>query len=117
MPLLNRKRGQAAEDRVRDYLQQQGLQLIARNFHARGGEIDLILQHGNSLVFVEVRYRNSAAHGSALESITPRKQARIRLAAQHFLLQNPDRADQPCRFDAVAVDREGKLDWIRDAFA
>lgn len=113
----SRERGQAAEERVLNYLQQQGLQLITRNFHARGGEIDLILQDGDSLVFVEVRYRNGNAHGSALESITARKQACIRLAAQHFLLHNPYRADQPCRFDAVAVDAKGNVDWVRDAFA
>ncbi|MCP3669207.1 MAG: YraN family protein, partial [Gammaproteobacteria bacterium] len=52
-----RKIGTEAEDLALEYLKQQGLTLLNRNYHCRRGEIDLIMQDGNFLVFVEVRYR------------------------------------------------------------
>ncbi|MGD8936565.1 MAG: YraN family protein, partial [Thiogranum sp.] len=54
---MNRKAtGDSAEQLACRYLQTQGLKLLQRNFYCRGGEIDLVMQHGDSLVFVEVRY-------------------------------------------------------------
>lgn len=105
--------GAAAEDRAAEYLQRQGLKLVARNYRCRAGEIDLILQDGNSLVFVEVRSRASTAFGGAAASITPAKQAKLIRAAEHYLLQHPNPA--PCRFDAVLIDGNN-LQWLRNAF-
>lgn len=106
--------GAAAEARAATYLMQQGLQLITRNFRCRGGEIDLIMRDGSSLVFVEVRARARADFGGAAASITATKQARIILAARHYLMQN--RIDSPCRFDAVLI-QAGQLQWLRAAFS
>lgn len=106
-------RGAAAEDRAAAYLTQQGLKLVARNFRCRGGEIDLIMRDGASLVFVEVRARARADFGGAAASITAAKQARIILAARHYLAQH--RVDAPCRFDAVLI-QSGQLQWLRAAF-
>jgi putative endonuclease len=105
--------GAAAEDRAAEYLQRQGLKLVARNYRCRAGEIDLILRDGNSLVFVEVRSRASTAFGGAAASITPAKQAKLIRAAEHYLLQHPNPA--PCRFDAVLIDGNN-LQWLRNAF-
>ena len=110
----NQARGAAAEARAATYLMQQGLKLVARNFRCRGGEIDLIMRDGTSLVFVEVRARARADFGGAAASITATKQARIILAARNYLMQN--RIDAPCRFDAVLI-QAGQLQWLRAAFS
>lgn len=104
--------GDAAEDRALRYLEAQGMRLVERNFRCKGGEIDLILQAGQTLVFVEVRKRAGDTHGDAAASITPRKQARILLAAQVFLQRY--RELPPCRIDVVTVDGE-RLRWLRNA--
>lgn len=109
------KDGAAAESRALKFLEEQGLVLVARNYRCRMGEIDLIMQDGNMLVFVEVRQRSSRDFGGAAGSITPSKQNKILSAAKHYL----SRLDftPECRFDAVLFDEEaGKAEWIRAAF-
>ncbi len=108
--------GSAAEQRALDYLTARGLRLVARNFRVRVGELDLVLQDRDELVFVEVRQRASAAWGGAAASVTPAKQARVRRAAQVFLAQHcgPGRWP-PMRFDVVAIEG-GQLHWIPGAF-
>ncbi|EJN09885.1 YraN family protein [Herbaspirillum sp. YR522] len=104
--------GDWAEDQALAHLQQHGLALVERNFRCRGGEIDLVMQDGAVLVFVEVRARASASHGGALASITPAKQRRLIVAAQHFLQRQ---AHVPaCRFDVIAIEGE-RLEWLRHA--
>jgi len=103
-------KGAASEQAAADYLLAHGLKLVARNYRCRGGEIDLIVRDGGSLVFVEVRERAGTGFGGAAASITPGKQARIRLAAQHYLARHG--LDLPCRFDAVLV-QGGRLEWLR----
>lgn len=106
-------KGAAAEQAAADYLAGRGLELLARNFRCRGGEIDLVMRDGRTLVFVEVRARGGMGFGGAAASITGAKQARIILAAQHYLLRHG--GDVPCRFDAVLV-QAGRLEWLRGAF-
>jgi putative endonuclease len=107
-------KGRAAEELALEHLTHAGLRLRARNYTCRLGEIDLVLQEGDTVVFVEVRQRRSAAWGGAGESITARKQAKLLAAARHYLLH--ERSLPPCRFDAVLVDGSGRVEWIRDAF-
>jgi putative endonuclease len=104
------RKGMEAEQAAADYLVARGLALVARNYICRGGEIDLILRDGASLVFVEVRERAGGGFGGAAASITATKQARIRLAAQHYLSRHG--LDLPCRFDAVLI-QGGRLEWLR----
>ncbi|GIZ50706.1 YraN family protein [Noviherbaspirillum aridicola] len=104
--------GDAAEDRALHYLAAQGMRLVERNFRCRGGEIDLIMQSGETLIFVEVRQRTGDSHGDAAASITPRKQARILLAAQIFLQRY--REPPPCRIDVISIDG-ARLQWLRNA--
>lgn len=108
-----RDRGFSAEGAACRHLERQGLSLRERNFLARRGEIDLIMQDGDTLVFVEVRYRASDSHGSALESIGPSKQRRLIHAARYYLQRS--RLDCPCRFDVVAITGE-TIEWISNAF-
>lgn len=108
--------GQAAEDLAARYLLDQGLKLITRNYRCRFGEIDLILQDGETTVFTEVRMRGSQRFGGAAASVTTQKQRRLIAAARHYLAGK--RAPPPCRFDVVALDRldPSHIEWIKDAF-
>jgi putative endonuclease len=110
----SRRVGSAAEDRALVHLQTQGLDLVERNYHCRGGEIDLVMRDGEHLVFVEVRYRRRGRFGAAAETVDFRKQQKLTTAASHYLVSRG--ADQPCRFDVVSLDDGGGLDWLRDAF-
>ncbi|UOD32078.1 YraN family protein [Massilia violaceinigra] len=106
------RQGQLWEQKASDYLQIQGLRLVQANYRCRGGEIDLIMRHGDELVFVEVRQRASRSHGGAAASITPAKIGRMVRAAQTYLLRFPQAP--PCRFDVVAIDGE-RMQWLRNA--
>ena len=109
-------RGQAAEDAALHYLQQQGLKLVARNYRTPGrggGEIDIIAQDGETLVFVEVRQRSRNDYGGAAASVGHAKQKHLRFAAQRYLQRYS--VLPPCRFDVLAVDDE-QIEWLRAAF-
>jgi putative endonuclease len=111
--------GRDAEFAACSFLLSQGLRLLARNFHSRHGEIDLVMDDDGQLVFVEVRYRRGVAFGTGAESVDRRKQSRITACAQRYLQQHPESAGRPCRFDVVALTgkRENSdIQWIRDAF-
>lgn len=109
-------KGAAEEELALRYLQRQGLQLVLRNYRARGGELDLVLREGATLVIAEVRKRAHCGYGSAAESVDERKRARIVLAARWLLARRPDLAQLPVRFDVVTLDAADRLDWIRGAF-
>lgn len=106
--------GRDAEDAALAFLQRHGMALIQRNYRCRFGEIDLLMRDGRVLVFVEVRYRASPAFGGAAASITPGKQDRLLAAARHFLARHQD--SPACRFDAVLLNGDGRIDWIKNAF-
>ena len=115
--------GQAQEETAARFLIANGLSLIQKNYFCKLGEIDLIMEHANTLVFVEVRYRRSSTHGSASESITPRKIRRLIAAAKHFLLNHPRYKRYPCRFDVVAISPSSQkpcsppdIHWLCAAF-
>jgi len=106
--------GIKAEDRAQEFLSAHGLSLICKNYRCKQGELDLIMSDRNSLVIVEVRYRKSDTYGSALESITASKQAKIIAATQHYLATQ--KTDCPLRFDVIAISGSGQMDWIKNAF-
>jgi putative endonuclease len=112
--------GREAEAYALRHLQQHGLQLIAQNWLCKRGELDLVMLDGDTVVFVEVRYRRHSAWGGALESVDFRKQEKLILAAQLFLQKETRWADAACRFDVVAVEGNAKsgspLNWIKHAF-
>jgi putative endonuclease len=105
--------GGEAEERAARFLAEQGLQILARNYRTRLGEIDLIARDGATLVFVEVRLRTSERFGGALGSIDARKRHRIEAAARQYLGRLG--REPPCRFDVITV--EGRVPtWMRGAF-
>lgn len=108
--------GDAAESAALAHLQANGCRLIARNARYPEGELDLIVRERETLVFVEVRMRRSAAFGGAAASVDAFKQRRLARAAQHWLLQHYGERWPACRFDVVCVQADGTMQWIRDAF-
>ncbi len=114
-------RGAAAEGWAHTHLEEHGLRLLARNWRCRLGELDLVMFEGDTLVFVEVRYRSHSRFGGAEYSVDAGKQRRVAAAAQVFLLAHPHWSRRPCRFDVVAIaagDHRSPplLNWIRGAF-
>ncbi len=110
------QQGFDVEARAQAWLARHGLVAIERNVRFRGGEIDLVMRDGPLWVFVEVRARRDARFGGAAASVDARKQRRIVLAAQLYLLRRfGQRAWPPCRFDVVAFEA-GEPHWIRAAF-
>jgi putative endonuclease len=105
----SQQQGHEAEQQARAHLQRRGLKLVEANYRCRGGEIDLVMRDGATLVFVEVRQRSSASHGGAVASIHGEKKRRLVCAARTYLLRFAD--PPPCRFDVVAVDGAA-LDWL-----
>jgi putative endonuclease len=105
------RQGQGWEQQARLHLQRHGLRLVEANFRCKGGEIDLIMQDGDSLVFVEVRQRADRSHGGAAASVTPAKIRRLVRAAQWYLTRLP--VMPACRFDLVAIDGS-QLEWLRN---
>ncbi|HEY0634394.1 MAG TPA: YraN family protein [Gammaproteobacteria bacterium] len=110
-------RGALAEQAACDYLTTQGLKLQTRNYRCRSGEIDLIMRDGDTLVFVEVRYRSTMRFGGAAASIDITKQQKLIRAAQTFLGEQ-HLTNAPCRFDVVTVhphDGTMRVEWIPNA--
>lgn len=118
--ITSQQRGEAAEAQARQYLEQHGLRLLARNWRCRLGELDLVMLDADTVVFVEVRYRRHSAWGDAIESVNSRKREKLSRAAQLFLQQESRWAKYPCRFDVIAINANGQapahLDWIQNAF-
>jgi len=110
-----RATGSVWEGRARAVLERAGLRHVASNWHCRYGEIDLVMTDGDALVFVEVRYRDAAAHGNALASVGRAKRTKLVHAAESFLAAHPALAPKPCRFDVIAFDG-ACCDWQRGAF-
>ena len=114
--LLRAARGQSAEDAAQAHLLSKGLVTLARNWRAKGGELDLVMREREVLVFVEVRTRSSAAFGGAAASVTTTKQRRVITAAKQFLARHPEHAERESRFDVVSFEQDGKLQWLQAAF-
>ena len=112
--------GEHAEQQALQHLQAAGLRLLQRNYRTPGrggGEIDLIMrERDGTVVFVEVRQRRANTHGGAAASVGVGKQARIVLAARHYLMRQATLP--PCRFDVVSVegDAPGTVHWLQAAF-
>ncbi|OPX56122.1 putative endonuclease [Oceanospirillum multiglobuliferum] len=110
--------GMEAENYALAYLEQQGLGFSARNVRFKGGELDLVMQHHDVRVFVEVRFRKSNRYGNAAESITSTKQQRLIRAALLYNQRFP--TSQPWRIDVVTLTPTTKtgvlnVQWLESA--
>ena len=94
--------GRWGEETAAAYLRRRHYTIVAANYRCRLGEIDLIAENRDYLVFVEVKLRKSAAFAEALEFVDRHKQDRIRCTAELYLCEHPDQTTQP-RYDVLAV--------------
>ena len=111
--------GKQAEDAAYHYLTANGLKLIERNYKCRRGEIDLVMQDNNSIVFIEVRYRRNNRFGSGAESINSSKQQKLIMTAMHYLQTHRNSTATASRFDVISIQgQQGKhdIEWIQNAF-
>ena len=113
---LQQRRGHVGEQLACRYLKKQGLRLVKKNYRVKSGEIDLIMQDKETLVFVEVRYRTHADYGSGIETITAPKRKRIIAAAKYYLLDQCLYDKIHCRFDVMGIDAKKTMTWIKNAF-
>ena len=100
--------GLSGEAQAEKHLVAQGMQTICKRYRGSDGEIDLIMQDGESVVFVEVKFRPGSQAGSGLMAVTPAKQRRMTHAALTFLLER-EWMDRQVRFDVVEISRTGIL--------
>ena len=94
------------------HLKARGYQILARNYRLGRGEIDLIAQDGDCIVFVEVKTRRSLKFGSPQAAVTTQKQRQISKVAMGYL-QTHNRFDAPCRFDVIAIHLSPRLELLK----
>ncbi len=107
--------GALAEEQAARYLADKGHRVLARNFRATGGEIDIVSFHNKTLVFVEVKERASKAFGGPVMAVTPTKQKRITNAALQFIKINKHVSYDAIRFDVICILPTG-IEHIENAF-
>lgn len=103
--------GMAAEQAALLFLEQQGCELIERNWHCPYGEIDLIVRQNGVWLFIEVKYRKNRFFGGAMYSITPQKMAKLQRSVEYYLQSYPN---TPCRLDAVLIEGNQPPIWIHN---
>lgn len=96
--------GRAAEEAVCRYLGERGLEVVARNVRGQSGEVDIVAREGDTLAFVEVRYRGRKDFGRPEESIDRRKRLRVVSAARAYLSMVSTMSWKQARFDVAAVE-------------
>ena len=110
-----RKIGAHYEEKAVAFLEKKGYQILQKNFYSRYGEIEIVAKDGQTLVFVEVKFRQGQYMGTALEAVTSMKRRRIQKAAEYYIYCHPGYFDAPARFDVIAYEGE-KLFHIESAF-
>lgn len=112
--------GHTAETEAERFLRQKGYRILARNLRSPTGELDLVAESGDVLVFIEVKGRRTSAYGGPAYAVDRRKQTRlVRLAAQ-YLAQHGLRRNRLCRFDVVLCygggDKPATVEHVENAF-
>lgn len=122
--VTTREQGQHTESLACTFLEGKGFTLLDRNYHCRFGEIDLVMQQNDNIVFVEVRYRRNNNFGSGAESVTANKQSKLIKTASAYLQQHAKLSKYPTRFDVISItgpletNNINNIDiiWIENAF-
>jgi putative endonuclease len=113
----NQQTARAGEQIAARYLMQNGCTILQRNWRCPFGEVDIIAQEGDVMVFVEVKARHQIRYALPREAVDFQKQARLRQCAELYL--NLFSPEAPCRFDVVEVWWQGgkaHVRWLREAF-
>lgn len=111
---MNLSKGRYGEALACQYLKEQGLLLLEKNFRTPVGEIDLIMQERETIVFIEVKYRSSLNYGNPLDSVNWRKQQKIKQVSYYYLSRFS--YWPACRFDVLGIICE-EIYWVKGAFA
>jgi putative endonuclease len=109
--------GSEAEYFARTFLEQNGLTFISQNYRCRTGEIDIIMQQGEELVFVEVKYRKQSSHGAAVEFFHASKRQKFESAVMYYMQENNlNPSVVPHRIDLIGIEGQGqnpKIEWLK----
>ncbi len=107
--------GRAGEAQAADFLRKHKYTIIGANYHCRFGELDLIAQKRDLVIFVEVKLRKNDRFGAAADAVTVSKQEKLRKAALCWMASH--QCDAPTRFDVIEIYTDtGKLNHIENAF-
>lgn len=106
--------GVQGEAQAEAWLCGRGMTCLARRYRAEDGEVDLVMQDGAVVVFVEVKARPRGRAGEGLMAVTPAKMRRLAHAALHFLAER-EWMDRPVRFDVIEITSDG-LRHVPNAF-
>jgi putative endonuclease len=110
--------GSEGEDLAIQYLRRKGYRIISRNYKNHIGEIDIIAQDGETVVFIEVKTRANDSFGFPFESVHRRKRQKLRNLALLYLKKAGE--EIPVRFDVLSItcteNGDMEIDHIQDAF-
>ncbi len=119
----NKEVGHRGEELACEYLTERDFRVLDRNFRGAGCEIDIVAMKGGELHFIEVKTRSGSLYGSPFDSVTRQKQARIRRAAEVWLIKSKGRFKcgslPPCYFGVIGVDLSAdapQIEFVQDAF-
>lgn len=114
-----RKAGAYQEDIAVDFLKKNNYIIRERNFSCRIGEIDIIAEENQELVFIEVRSKSYTSFGRAIETINRKKRNKVRRVAEYYLMRK-GLEKSFCRFDVIGIDNNSKgepeIELIKAAF-
>ncbi|MBE5925242.1 MAG: YraN family protein [Lachnospiraceae bacterium] len=110
-----RELGAAMEQRMREYLEEHGFNIIAMNYRCKLGEVDIIAKDEEYLCFVEVKYRKDESLGFPEEAVDIRKQKTICNVARHYMYCHRLNEFTPVRFDVAAILGE-EIRYRKNAF-
>ena len=119
IPLKRKEVGARGEKLAVDFLKKRGYKIVRRNFRCREGEIDIIVQYGDCVVFVEVRTKKGSGFGTPEESVTLSKREKL-ISLTNAYLQGCDNPPTSWRIDVVAVElapdnKVSRLEHIENA--
>ena len=104
---MNRRElGNKWEELTEQYLRDKGYKIFNRNYQIRGGEIDIIAQDGEFLVFIEVRYRSDNSYGTPSETVNRKKRSALKKAIRVYIHQNY-LYNLQARVDFIGIELKG----------
>ncbi|MFH1239005.1 MAG: YraN family protein [bacterium] len=115
MTSQNSNLGMEGEGKAVVFLQEKGYTILEQNYATKFGEIDIIAQETDTIVFVEVKARSTYSFGGPEEQIPWQKQQRITKIALTYLKKN-HLEDKPIRFDVVTISPDNTIELIKNAF-
>ncbi len=111
----NKKNGDLYEKKAADYLKSEGYRILDTNYRCKFGEIDIVAAEGKTLVFVEVKHRQTLRAGDPLEAVTFRKIKRISMTASYYIMMHNVPSDTPIRFDVIGYLKD-EMTHVKNAF-